>query len=256
MKKITSILGLTLMNAMILVSCGGSDKTIVTVDKVSIIGDSKDYIAVVPGAYEIKKSTGTFGEELSLSIKFKVTTSFDQSKIGEYTAIGSLSLQIIDGSGSPINLDFSPSGVADWDKIKSLLKGKPGDEVTVLFKSKAMSTTEEVIAEVLKNGKGIEITRADIINLVTNPIIDNSASADGGDCKQFYFDYEAFAEDYIDFIKKYKAHPSDPNVISEYTEMATKAAEMQDDLATCTDPHYAPKLMKLTAKITNALSGI
>jgi hypothetical protein len=260
MKKTITILGLTLMIAIILVSCGGSDKTTLTIEEVSITGDAKDYIAVVPGTYEIKKTEGTFGDELTLSIKFKVTNSFDQSKIGEYTSIGDLSLQVLDGSGSPIDLDFSPAGVADWDKINSLLKGKPGDEVTVLFKPLAMGADEEVISEVQKNGKGIEITRADIMNIVTEPIIDNSTNAedntsstdDSSDCDQFITDYEEFVADYIQVLKKYKANPSDTSILTEYTELAQKASEMQSQASDCSDPKYATRLLQLSNKMAKA----
>lgn len=259
MKKKITILGLTLMIAMILVSCGGSDKTILTVDKVNITGEAKDYIAVVPGAYEIKKSEGTFGEELTLSIKFKVTVAFDQSKIGEYTEFESFNLQVTDGNGSPINLDFSPSGVSDFDKIKSLLKGKPGDEVMVLFKSNGMSDSKDAIAEIMKNGKGIEITSGDIVNLVTEPIIDNSASGedntsigDSSDCDQFITEYEEFVSEYIMVLKKYKANPSDTSILTEYTELAQKASEMQSQAKDCTDPKYATRLLQLSTKIAKA----
>jgi hypothetical protein len=260
MKTKITILGLTLIIAMILVSCGGSNKTIVTVDKVSITGEAKDYMAVVPGAYEITKTKGTFGEELTLSIKFKVTNSFDQSKIGEYTEFESMHLQIINDKGSPIDLDFSPSGVTDYDKIKSLLKGKPGDEVTVVFKSDEMNRSEEAIAEVMKNAKGVEITCGDIINLVTEPIIDNSASAedadsstdDSSDCEQFITDYEEFVADYIKVLKKYKANPSDTSILTEYTELAQKASEMQSQASDCTDLKYATRLLQLSNKMAKA----
>ena len=252
MKKALTILGLTVVTALILVCCSGNDKVVLTVDKVSITGDAKDFMAVVPGTYEIKKSEGKFGEELTLSLKFKATNALDQSKIGEYTELESLRLQIIDVNGSPIDLNFSPSGVSDFDKIKSLLKGKVGDEVLLLFKSDEMGSTEELLAAVLKNGKGIEVISGDIVNLVKEPIIDNTASAEGSDCEEFYSYYEAFTNDYLDFIKKYKANPSDPTMISEYTDMATKAAEIQDDMAICTDPSYAPKFRKLSAKIAHA----
>ena len=250
MKKALTILGLIVVTIIILVCCSGNDKIVLTV--VSITGDAKDYMAVVPGTYEIKKSEGKFGEELTLSLKFKATNAFDQNKIGEYTELESLRLQIIDENGSPIDLNFSPSGVSDFDKIKSLLKGKVGDEVTVLFKSDEMGSTEELLAAVLRNGKGIEVISGDIVNLVKEPIIDNTASAEGSDCEEFYSYYEAFTNDYLDFIKKYKANPSDPTMISEYTDMATKAAEIQDDMAICTDPSYAPKFKKLSAKIAHA----
>jgi hypothetical protein len=260
MKKTIKILGLTLMIAIILVSCGGSDKTTLTVDKVSITGEAKDYIAVVPGTYEITKTKGTFGEELTLSIKCKVTNSFDQSKIGEDTAFESMHLQIINDKGSPIDLIFSPSGVSDYDKIESLLKGKPGDEVTVVFKSDEMGASEEAISEVMKNGKGIEITSGAIVNLLTEPIIDNSASAedsdsstdDSSDCDQFITDYEEFVTDYIKVLKKYKANPSDTSILTEYTELAQKASEMQSQANDCTDPKYATRLLQLSNKMAKA----
>ena len=267
MKKIMTIFGAMLIVATILTSCGGgNDKVSLILDNVTITGDSKDYIEVVPGTYEVKKIKGTLGEELQLSLKFKVTNSYDQNKIDEYTSIGSLSLQITDQSGTPIDFNFSPAGVSDWDKIKSLLKGQPGDEVTVLFKPSGFPN-EEKILEVLKNGKGIEITRADITNPKTEPIIDNSTSSSdesdddnstsssdaSGDCDQFCSDYESFANEYVDLMKKYKANPSDASILSEYTEIVSKAADMQESSKDCTaDAKFAARISKAVAKIAKA----
>lgn len=250
-----TIFGAMFIVATILTSCGGgNDKVSLILDNVTITGDSKDYIEVVPGTYEVKKIKGTLGEELQLSLKFKVTNSYDQNKIDEYTSIGSLSLQITDQSGTPIDFNFSPAGVSDWDKIKSLLKGQPGDEVTVLFKPSGFPN-EEKILEVLKNGKGIEITRADITNPKTEPIIDNSTSSSdaSGDCDQFCSDYESFANEYVDLMKKYKANPSDASILSEYTEMVSKAADMQESSKDCTaDAKFAARINKAVAKIAKA----
>jgi hypothetical protein len=263
MKKVMTIFGAILFASTILTSCGGgNDKVSLTLDKVTITGDSKDYIEVVPGTYELKKTNGTLGEELQLMLKFKVTNSYDQNKIGEYTAIGNLSLQITDQSGAPIDLNFSPAGVSDYDKLTSLLKGKPGDEVTVLFNSSGFPSEEE-ISEVLKNGKGVEITRADVTNPKSEPIIDNSTSSSdayeesssdaSGDCDQFIKDYEEFVNSYIAVIKKMKANPSDMSIMTEYTEMASNAATMQSDAADCTDAKYLTKLSQLAAKMAKAM---
>ncbi len=255
MKKVMTILGAILFAVTILTSCGGgNDKISLTLDKVTITGDSKDYIEVVPGTYEVKKTKGSLGEELQLSLKFKVTNSYDQNKIDENTAIGNLSLQITDQSGAPIDLDFNPAGVSDWDKIKSLLKGKPGDEVTVLFKPSGFPS-KEAISEVLKNGKGVEITRADVTNPKTEPIIDNSTSTSdaSGDCDQFCSDYEAFADEYVALLKKYKANPSDASIVSEYSEMISKATDMQESSKDCAaDAKAAARINKAVAKIAKA----
>lgn len=255
MKKVMTIFGAILFASVILTSCGGgNDKLTLTLDKVTITGDSKDYIEVVPGTYEVKKSKGTLGEELQLSLKFKVTNSYDQNKIGDDTGIGNLSLQVTDQSGTPIDLDFSPAGVSDWDKINSLLKGKPGDEVTVLFKPSGFPD-EAGISEVLKNGKGVEITGADVTNPKTEPIIDNSTSSTdaSGDCDQFCSDYEAFADEYVALMKKYKANPSDASILSEYSEMMSKAADMQESSKDCAaDAKAAARISKAVAKISKA----
>lgn len=251
--------GVFLLTSFILMSCGGGkSSTSINVDKVNIVGDSKDNIQVVPGTYEIKKIKGTFGDELTISIKLKVTNPFDQSKIDENTAIGNLSLQVLDEKGSPIDLMFSPSEMSDWDKVKSLLKGKSGDEVTVVFKSQGLGDTKTAIAEIMKNGKGIEITRADITNPKTAPIIDNSASSsnsvsEGGDCEQFLSDYEAFADEYVEFMQKYKSNPTDPEMLSDYADMVKKAGEMDANIQDCkSDAGVLSKLLKIQAKIAKA----
>ena len=265
MKKTMTILGAILFASTILTSCGGgNDKLTLTLGKVAITGDSKEYIEVVPGSYELKKTKGTIGDELQLSLKFKVTKTYDSTKIGDHTGIGNISLQVTDQSGQPIDVDFSPAGVSDYDKINSLLKGKPGDEVTVLFKQSGFPDKEK-FAEILKSGKGVEITRADITNPKTEAtIIDNSASSSDesvdesapaatGDCDQFCSDYEAFVDDYVAFMKKYKANPSDASILSEYTEMMSKAAEMQTSSKDCAaDPKAAARITKALSKIARA----
>jgi len=259
MKRFMLLIGATVFASTIFTSCGGgNDKVTLTLEEVSIIGDAKDYFEVVPGDYEVKKTNGALGDELQLSLKLKVTNTFDQEKIDEYTGIGNLSLQVTDENGTPINLDFSPAGVSDWDKINSILKGNIGDEVTVLFTQSGFPD-EEAINQVLTNGKGVEITRADVTNPKSETIIDNSsASADNsqngsGDCDQFCSDYESFVDDYVAFMKKYKANPSDMDILTEYSEMVSSAASMQENAADCAaDPSSAARISAAAAKIAKA----
>lgn len=256
-------LGAFLFASLFLTSCGGGSESIkLKIDKASITGDSKEYIEVVPGEYELKKVKDELdGEQLQISLKFKVIKEYDQSKLDENTAIGDLSLRIIDESGTPFDLEFNPADMSDYDKLTSLLKGKKGDEVTILFKPMGFAPEESLLEEILKNAKGIEITRADITNPKTEPIIDNSVSSDSetgessdsGNCDQFCSDYEAFADEYVAFMKKYKANPADMTILSEYSEMMSKAADMQESSKDCSaDPSVAARITKALAKIAKS----
>jgi hypothetical protein len=265
MKKV----GILCSLALVLFSCGGgTDKSTLTVDKVKINGDSKDYISVVPGKYEITKSKGTLDrEELSIAVKFKAVKPLEAEKMGDNTAIGNIDLQVIDDKGAPIDLSFSPASSAEYDKFTSLLKGKAGDEVTVLFKSQGFGSSKEQIEKVLNEGKGIEITSADITNPKSESTSSSSSTSSddsssdesdsgsgSGDCDQFCSDYESFADDYIAFMQKYKKNQSDPSILTEYSEMMQKASEMQKNAGDCNgDPAVAARLSKVAAKMASAL---
>jgi hypothetical protein len=84
----------------------------------------------------------------------------------------------------------------------------------------------------------------------------SSSDESGTDCDKFIKDYEDFINSYIAVIKKYKANPTDASILTEYTEMAEKAATMETDASNCTDAKYTEKLLKLNAKLTNALAGL
>lgn len=257
MKKLIKSLCVLFFSSAVLTSCGDNQESLILkLDKVSINGDSKEYIEVVPGEYELKKVKDELeSDQLQISIKFRVKKEYDQSKLDENTGIGNLSLRIIDQSGSPLDLEFDPADVADYDKITSLLKGKVGDEVTVLFRPVGFAPEETLLNDILKNGKNIEITSADITNPKTEPIIDNSISIDSetGDCEQFCSDYEEFANEYVSFMKKYKANPSDMTILSEYSEMMQKASEMQESSVDCAaDPAVAARVTKVLSKIAKA----
>jgi len=72
------------------------------------------------------------------------------------------------------------------------------------------------------------------------------------DCDEFIKAYEEYADSYIVVLKKYKADPTDATILTEYTEMVQKAAEMQEGAENCTDPKYATKLMEIANKMAKA----
>lgn len=53
----------------------------------------------------------------------------------------------------------------------------------------------------------------------------NSSTSTNVSWREFITEYEAFANKYIDIMKKYKANPSDISILSDYTEMMTKYNE-------------------------------
>ena len=72
------------------------------------------------------------------------------------------------------------------------------------------------------------------------------------DCDEFIKDYEEFVNSYIKIAKKMKANPTDMTIMSEYTEMASKATTMQTKAGDCTDAVYVDKLAKLATKLATA----
>lgn len=76
--------------------------------------------------------------------------------------------------------------------------------------------------------------------------------ASSKDCDEFIKDYEEYVESYVKVLKKYKANPTDMTIVSEYTEMAQKAAEMQTNAEGCNDAKYTAKLLALSNKIAQA----
>lgn len=83
-------------------------------------------------------------------------------------------------------------------------------------------------------------------------------SSSSSDWREFLKDYEAWVDDYIEIIKKYKSNPSDMSILSEYTDMVSKASEWStkayDFDIEDTDEYleYMNELNKILKKITDA----
>jgi len=73
------------------------------------------------------------------------------------------------------------------------------------------------------------------------------------DCEAFLKGYDKFADKYIVMMKKMKANPSDPSLMSEYTGVLTEVSEWIDKLKTCAgDPKYSTRLLEIQKKIDKA----
>jgi hypothetical protein len=128
---------------------------------------------------------------------------------------------------------------------------KPGETGWAIFSFTGDKETMEKV-RLLQIGSKANMEQADNSSSSSSSEVTESSSSSSVDCDQFIKDYSDFVDSYVKLLKKYKANPTDASILSEYTEAAQKAAEMQTDASSCTDPKYASKLMELANKIAKA----
>lgn len=86
------------------------------------------------------------------------------------------------------------------------------------------------------------------------------STADDVEWKQFLKDYEAWVDDYIEIVKKYKDNPSDMSILSDYTEMVSeiadwseRAEEIELELEdTSVALEYSTELLRIAGKLAEA----
>ena len=264
MKKIRETLNLlttAIIGIMLITSCGGGKKESVIAkvkpDKVEISGDLSDYLQVVDNEYEI---TDDWGGNLSIKVKAIKPMSAEELKGNDFD----LSASLLGDNGMPVSGtgEFTVE-YASKDKLLSLLKKGSGEEV-IQLKAQLGSYKAEEHADKSKKfsvsstmkAKEKQTTSTTENSDNTSATTEETATTSSSDCDQFITDYEDFVNNYIKIIKKMKANPSDMSIMTEYTEMASKAATMQTDAANCTDAKYASKLLKLASKMASAAYGM
>lgn len=262
MKKILSIFGTIIFASIIASGCGGEEKTEtdVKLKSTEVKGELSDYYKVIEGSYKLytdgKKTgmKGVFDYEIKVQIK-RTDEEFDYNPVDlQNRGYFAIICDLLDEKGVPvINADregMRVQGVNSADA--SLASLKPGETGWAIF---SFSGDKETMNKV----KGFEVaSNVNMEQAESSPVNDseetdeNDEEASDVDCDQFIEDYESFADSYIDVLKKYKANPSDASILTEYSEAAQKAMEMQKDASSCTDPAYASKLMEIANKIAKA----
>ena len=89
---------------------------------------------------------------------------------------------------------------------------------------------------------------------------ENDTTTDDAEWKQFLKDYEAWVDDYIEIVKKYKDNPSDTTILSDYTEMVSEMAdwtEQADEIEleledTSAAIEYSAELLRIAGKLAEA----
>lgn len=86
-----------------------------------------------------------------------------------------------------------------------------------------------------------------------------TTSEEAPDWKQFLSEYEAWVDDYIEFMKKYEKNPSDLTLLSEYATMAsdmTEWAEKSDEVSADLENASPAELSEYTAELTRILNKL
>ena len=94
---------------------------------------------------------------------------------------------------------------------------------------------------------------------------DTSASVKTGgvdpELKAFLDSYEAYVDEYVDFMKKYMANPTDLSLLGEYTDMMDKLADFEttldkydsNDMSTEDAAYYLEVTTRCTQKMLEVL---
>lgn len=83
------------------------------------------------------------------------------------------------------------------------------------------------------------------------------ASEGNGEWRKFLSDYEAWVDEYIVFMNKYKANPMDLSLLSDYMKLTAELAEwsedaskLEEDLTTAELLEYQQTLLRITNKLS------
>ena len=264
-------------------SCGSSDnKNINLPDPPNNIsyqgfglvdGPLSSYLEVVPGSYslDLVKSEDSYlpGYREKSKVKFKFIKSVDIKAGTGYNQYGpSIIGQVLNNQGIP--LDFKLSKHADADLANYLKRGSGEEWLTFNVNGQGLIHSHDDAVRVLKmykNGEKIRFTSEIIEEKFGNESTSTSSSTSSstlkstsddisiGNCEEFLNGYEEFMNEYINIMKKMKKNPEDLTIISEYTQMMTKATEWAEKTQDCSiDAKFTARYTEIQLKIANALA--
>lgn len=253
MKNIKQVF-LIIIAVLLFTSCSSKSKeslsVIVKPKTTSIKGDLGKYFDVVDKEYQIKKGKNDFNALITVEVKRNnLDFSFPTDNINPFGTNGDEKYHV----GFGIELFDEASPVV----IKSATEGGFGgpyssDDVTGLIKlGKGETGFIRWSVNESEGLKSFQITSA-VEKSQNTSSVSNDNVVPSNDCDKFIKDYEAFATSYIKIMKKYKNNPSDASILTEYTEIMQKAAEMQNNATNCTDAKYAAKIMNIANKMATA----
>ena len=257
MKKVCQLLKL-LSVAFILIlsvtSCGNKKKEIsIKPVSTSIKGDLSEYFEVVDGSYQLSWDGDEYSDYIMKVQLKRKDKEFDfDAKDLESRGYFNLCSSLFGDGGTPIiigSTDGMGIGICHKGRVE-LTTAKSGEINWVEF---SFSPKEEIAkSKTFEINSTVDKEKSHSSSSSSNTK-GKSTSITSNDCDQFIKEYTAFVNSYVKLLKKYKANPTDPTILNEYTESVTKATELQQHASTCTDAKYASKLLELSNKITQAV---
>ena len=221
----------------------------------SIKGDLSNYFTIVDGVYKLEKLEGKYNEfKIKVQLKRNDNTfDFDPKKIGSYNSDVRIYLycDLLEDNGTPVIIGKTLDGCIN--EPTDLINLKSGETGWLEFSYSTIHDNSE-FEKAKSFAINSEVKKPDATSSNSSSSSESvtSSSSSSTDCDQFIKDYAEFVNSYIKILKKYKANPSDPDILTDYTEAAKKATEMQTNAASCTDPQYASKLLDLNNKLAKA----
>ena len=252
MKNAMTVFGAIIFASLIFTSCGGGKKEYsIKPSSTNVKGDLSSFFEVVDGSYKLEKGAGKYDNfKMKIQLKRKGGAFDFDAKDLESRGYFGLCCSLLGEGGTPVVLgSFEGMGVGTaYEGRKELITLKDGEVSWVEFTFGSGAEMEKVKTFDINSSvdKGKQMSSSDDSGSSTS----TSSSVD---CDKFITDYEAFVRSYIKILKKYKANPSDASILTEYTEAAQKASEMQTNANNCTDPKYASRLLRLSTKLAEAL---
>ncbi len=261
MKKLFNVIACLCISTVLIVGCGQSaSECEVKVKSTDVTGELSDYYKVVDGTYKLTTSGEASGmkDSYEYQIKVQITRTdsefdFDAADL-ESRGYFAIVCDLFDESGTPVVLadrdGFRAQGVNSADAALASLK--PGETGWAIFTFRGDAETMAKVKSLVV-GSTANLDQADVsVDGDVDDDASDGATDGGGDCEQFITDYGDFADSYVALLKKYKANPTDPDILNEYAEAAQKATQMQNDAADCSDPAYASKLAEIATRIAQA----
>lgn len=92
--------------------------------------------------------------------------------------------------------------------------------------------------------------------------VSTEQATDSAEWKQFIKDYDAFVDDYLDILEKYKNNPTDTTILADYNSMLPKVTEWSEKAEKITEElqvspedasEFAAELSKIANKLADAV---
>lgn len=169
-----------------------------------------------------------------------------------------------DGYGDLVNWLKSDDSIMIGDEKCSIVDGKIcldyyGDKI---YLKKTSDNQEIPKLEDENDDVDEDLTEKEdnSVDNTTSSETEKDSSGDDAEWKQFLKDYEAWVDDYITIVKKYKDNPTDMSILSDYTEMVSEMAdwtERADEIEleledTDAALEYSTELLRIAGKLAEA----